>query len=92
MVMHPEKIIKMPGSRPTLQPSPSVSWKALQQPTEHARNWERSRIEMYRRIRRVTSVLATDEVIVPLRFERKGELRNAIKGIQMARRQDMSFS
>lgn len=44
MVMHPEKIIKMPGSRPTLQPSPSVLRKALQQPTEHARHWEMSYI------------------------------------------------
>lgn len=48
MVMHPEKIIKMPGSRPTLQPSPSVLQKALQQPTEHARHWERSHIHELR--------------------------------------------
>lgn len=33
-----KKIIKMAGSFPTLQPSPSVLQKALQQPTEHARH------------------------------------------------------
>lgn len=50
MVMHPEKkIIKMAGSRPALQPSPSVLQKALQQPTEHTRHWERSHIHALRR-------------------------------------------
>lgn len=48
MVMHPEKIIKMAGSRPTLQPSPSVLQKALQQPTEQARHWKRSHIHALR--------------------------------------------
>lgn len=44
MVMHPEKKKKKSSrclaSRPSLQPSPSVSQKALQQPTEQARRWE----------------------------------------------------
>lgn len=53
MVMHPKKIIKMAGSHPTPQPSPSVLQKALQQPTEHARHWGEESYacaEMYRHI------------------------------------------